>query len=119
MSISHKESKTFFSQMGPPTLTQRLDRAETDAKAANDELKRLRSAFERPDEVIARYNEIEMPRISIEIKYLFLNANRIRLQCTSMMIYYKTQITEGAAHEKVIFNHFCHIGHFHYRVCRE
>ena len=75
MSISHKESKTFFSQMGPPTLTQRLDRAETDAKAANDELKRLRSAFERPDEVIARYNEIEMPRISIEIKYLFLNAN--------------------------------------------
>ena len=47
------------------------------------------------------------------------NANRIRLQCTSMMIYYKTQITEGAAHEKVIFNHFCHIGHFHYRVCRE
>ena len=48
------------------SLRQRLDRAETDAKAANDELKRLRSAFERPDEVIARYNEIEMPRISID-----------------------------------------------------
>lgn len=48
------------------SLKQRLDRAETDAKAANDELKRLRSAFERPDEVVARYNEIEMPRISAD-----------------------------------------------------
>ena len=48
------------------SLKQRLDRAETDAKAANDELKRLRSAFERPDEVVARYNEIEMPRFSAD-----------------------------------------------------
>lgn len=46
------------------SLKQRLERAETDAQAANDELKRLRSASERPDEVVARYNEIEMPRIS-------------------------------------------------------
>lgn len=48
------------------SLKQRLDRAETDAKAANDELKRLRSAFERPDEVVARYNEIEMPRFTAD-----------------------------------------------------
>ena len=48
------------------SLKQRLDCAETDAKAANDELKRLRSAFERPDEVVARYNEIEIPRISAD-----------------------------------------------------
>lgn len=48
------------------SLKQRLDRAETDAKASNDELKRLRSAFERPDEVVARYNEIEMPRFTAD-----------------------------------------------------
>lgn len=48
------------------SLKQRLDRAESDAEAANAELKRLRSASERPDEVVARYNEIEMPRISAD-----------------------------------------------------
>ncbi len=47
-------------------LTQRAERGEASAEEANTELKRLRSAYERPAEVAARYKEIEMPYITAD-----------------------------------------------------
>jgi hypothetical protein len=45
------------------SLAQIRTRFEDQAKAAEADLKRLRSAYERPVEVAARYKEIEMPHI--------------------------------------------------------
>ena len=43
-----------------------MEKLETEANAANDELNRLRSIYERPAEIAARYEEIEMPYVSAD-----------------------------------------------------
>lgn len=48
------------------SLAQKSSIFEGAANEAQAELNRLRAAYERPAEVEARYNEIEMPHISVE-----------------------------------------------------
>lgn len=45
------------------SLVQKASIFEGAAKEATEELKRLRAAYERPAEIAARYNEVEMPHI--------------------------------------------------------
>ena len=45
------------------SLKRVMKKLETEAEAANTELNRLRSIYERPAEIAARYEEIEMPYI--------------------------------------------------------
>jgi len=48
------------------SLAQRASIFEGAANEAQEELKRLRAAYERPAEIEARYKEIEMPHISVD-----------------------------------------------------
>lgn len=47
-------------------LAQKAERFEAAANQANENLKRFLSAYKRPAEVAARYNEIEMPHFSAD-----------------------------------------------------